>query len=59
MMRIDERTVELTDLEMIASDYFDRLLDRGYGIAEAVETVKIIAADQPDFTDEFWDYLSE
>jgi hypothetical protein len=58
MIRIDARTVELTDVEMIVSDYFERLLDRGYSIPEAVALMKDIASEQP-ISDEFWAYLSQ
>jgi hypothetical protein len=38
MRRIDERTVELTDeREERAKEQFDKLLDRGFGIADSAK----------------------
>lgn len=37
MKRIDQTTVELTVIERSASDHFDGLLDRGFGIIEAID----------------------
>ena len=55
--RIDQRTVELTDAEMIASETFDGYLDIGYGILDAVaKTQEALGKDS--FSDEFWEYLS-
>jgi hypothetical protein len=36
MKRIDERTVELSDVEMLVTELFDVLLDRGLGLPEAL-----------------------
>jgi hypothetical protein len=54
MKRIDDRTVELTDAEQVASVTFEGLLDNGKGIYEAVD---IIAEHMPDLDPAFLDYL--
>lgn len=56
MQRIDDRTVELTDEEMEASEAFDELLDRGLGIVDAANRV---AKDYPDLDPEFWAWLQQ
>jgi hypothetical protein len=57
MIRIDARTVELTDDEMHVSGWFDRLLDKGFSIPEAVTTLKAMTASRPPLDNEFWEYL--
>jgi hypothetical protein len=37
---IDDRTVELTDAEIVVKDWHDSLLDRGMGLASAVVFIK-------------------
>lgn len=55
MQRIDNRTVELTADEMVASDQWDALLDDGYGIAAAVAELRTI---WPQLSEDFWEWLS-
>jgi hypothetical protein len=40
MNRIDDRTVELDPRERIASEHFDLLLDKGWGIEDAIARVR-------------------
>jgi len=40
MIRIDDRTVELTDQEQTISEEFEALLDDGYGIHRAVDVLE-------------------
>lgn len=54
MIRIDPHTVELTPVEFAASDYFDELLDRGYGIHDAVDKIKV---EVIGLSPEFLEYL--
>jgi hypothetical protein len=56
MIRLDPRTVELDDHEMIASEMFDRLLDDGMGIHDAADTV---AARYPNLDPAFIAYLRD
>ena len=55
MRRIDNRTVELTDREQEASDFWNECLDHGDDILTAVETT---ALRFPGLPAEFLDYLS-
>lgn len=54
MKRIDDRTVELTALEQAASAAFERQLDKGLGIHDAVVATREF---YPGLDEEFWDYL--
>lgn len=40
MRRINNRTVELTDAELIVIEWFNDLLDRGHGIDDAVAIMR-------------------
>lgn len=55
MKRIDDHTVELTDEEMMASEFFEDLLDEGHGIYTAVAKVKEY---YPDLDPDFFHHLS-
>jgi hypothetical protein len=57
MMRINDREVELNEVEIEARDDFDDLLDRGFCTPDAVSHVRSIYGDQ--LTDEFYRYISE
>ena len=54
MQRIDVRTVELTDAERAASEWFDDMLDRGRDIATAIACIQ---SRYPWLSHEFIDYL--
>jgi hypothetical protein len=56
MIRVDARTVDLTDLEVKASRAFDWLLDEGATIDEAVAAVKVSG---PALSDEFYAWLAD
>jgi hypothetical protein len=66
MIRIDANTVELTPGEQVALDYFERLLDEGYGIHEAVAVIRQAITDLRGqgiaehivLSEEFYAYLS-
>ena len=55
MQRINDRTVELTPIERHAHDHFDGLLDRGFGIIDAVDQTR--AAYPLLLNQEFWAWL--
>lgn len=55
MIRIDKDTVELTSLELRAGGRWNKLLDDGWGIAEATRQV---AGEYPELDAEFIDYLN-
>lgn len=40
MKIIDDRTVELTDAELVVKDWHDSLVDRGLGLSSAVIYIK-------------------
>jgi hypothetical protein len=55
VIRIDDRTVELTDRELNATIRFERLLDRGSSIPDAINRVQSI---HPNLSREFYAWLS-
>lgn len=55
MIRINDRTVELTDHEQAARDLFHRLLDQGYDLQPAADIVRTITSDR--LGDEFYTWL--
>lgn len=55
MQRINDNTVELTVIERSAHDHFDGLLDRGFGIIDAVDQTR--AAYPLLANQEFWAWL--
>lgn len=55
MIRIDDRTVELTDTEMVAQNEFEGLLDGGRCYIEAGEMIREFFG--APLTDEFLDWL--
>jgi hypothetical protein len=60
MKRLDDRTVELTEPEVVASDRFNEYLDEGYGIPEAANLAlneMQVTTDHPSA--EFIEYLSD
>ena len=58
MKRIDERTVELTDREHDAEEYFEDLLDEGYGIHDAANVTKMHGGFA-DLSDDFYEWLTD
>jgi hypothetical protein len=56
MIRVDRQTVELTDEEMLISDEFEALLDKGYGIHAAVDELETLHANQ-EIDPAFYAYL--
>lgn len=54
MKRIDDRTVELTDEEQVASETFEGLLDNG---KSCIEAGILIEEFMPHLSREFIDYL--
>jgi hypothetical protein len=54
MIRIDDRTVELTNKEVLASNCFENFLDRGMGVIEAAEKVQLT---WPSLDPEFINWL--
>lgn len=56
MIRIDARTVELSDIEMYAEDVHSDMLDAGYSTPDAV---RIVRAMVPGLSEGFLAYLGE
>lgn len=54
MIRIDNRTVQLSPAEEVASAEFEFLLDRGLGIYDAVDRIEIA---HPGLDPKFYLYL--
>lgn len=44
MIRIDDRTVELSEAEAMVSEWFEELLDNGRCIPSAIKSIKAAAA---------------
>lgn len=61
MRRIDSRTVEFTEAEQVAKDYFEDYLSRGYSIPFAAKLALNRAQHQTGivFTYHFAHYLSD
>ena len=58
MRRIDERTVELTPVEIKARDFFELLLDDGLNIKQArAQTFRMCRDVRANY--DFWAYLGE
>jgi hypothetical protein len=56
MKRIDTRTVELTEAEDRAQEFFERCLDRGQGIYEGVYST---LREHPGLATDFYVWLGE
>lgn len=54
MQRLTSNSVKITEAEMKASDRFNRLLDEGRGLADAVDIIKV---QHPGLDSDFYDWL--
>ena len=57
MIRIDHRTVELSEPERRARVKFEQFLDEGHGIHDAVAATKLVDCNRM-LSPAFWAYLA-